>query len=125
MHVLIVEDDVDIRELVEMLLISAGHTVSTAPDGTTGLGLCRHLHPDVMLLDVRMPGMNGYEVCHQVRADSDLDSVQVIMMTAQGQQDDIDAALESGANGHIKKPFSTRDLLDKVASLEPKVDAVP
>jgi putative two-component system response regulator len=115
MRVLLIEDDADIRMLVEMVLTNAGHDVTSVGDGTSGLGEVFALHPDLVLLDVRMPGMNGLDVCRRIREHADFDDVRVVILTAHGDRETT-TAVEAGADGLLGKPFSMKELLAVVGS---------
>ena len=108
--ILIVEDDPNIAELVQMYLEKEGYNTRIASDGGQGIDLFRQLRPDLVLLDVMMPVMDGWEVCREIRAESD---VPIIMLTAKGETADRVSGLEMGADDYIPKPFSlhTRQLI--------------
>ena len=98
-----------------------GFDVSVAKDGEEGLSMIRSLRPDLVLLDVMMPKMDGFQVCAEVRADEDLNSVRIIMLTAKGREAEVEKGLSLGADAYIPKPFSTSDLVSRVnALLEPE-----
>jgi DNA-binding response OmpR family regulator len=110
-RVLLVEDDPTVRTLVRMLLQDEGLEVIEAASGTEALDRFRDHDPDLVLLDVRLPGVNGFEVCRQVRRTSD---VPIIMVTAQDDSHDVVAGLELGADDYVTKPFNDRELLARV-----------
>ncbi|MBO0702493.1 MAG: response regulator [Candidatus Dormibacteraeota bacterium] len=114
-RILLVEDDEAISELLCLNLEAAGHDVLTARDGVSGLRAARTGGPDVMLLDVMLPRMNGIDVCRKVRRS---DPTPIIMLTAREER--IAAALEAGADACLTKPFSMRDVLARISTvLEP------
>jgi DNA-binding response OmpR family regulator len=121
--VLTIEDQPDIRRLIRMTLEFKGFTVQDAGDGQQGLAMARQARPDLILLDVMMPGMNGMEVSRALCADPVLAGIPVVMLSALGNKGDIEAGLQAGARAYLVKPFSPFELLDKVAALidEPRV----
>ncbi|MCB1868321.1 MAG: response regulator [Gammaproteobacteria bacterium] len=119
--VLIVDDEQNIAISVEYLMRREGFDVSVAKDGEEGLAMIRSTKPDLVLLDVMMPKMDGFQVCSEVRADASLAGVRIIMLTAKGREAEIEKGLSLGADAYIPKPFSTSDLVSRVkALLEPK-----
>ena len=112
--VLIVEDDRNIAELLQMYLEKEGYAVTTAPDGGQGLTKFRSIQPDLVLLDVMMPVMDGWNVCKTIRADS---QVPIIMLTAKGETDDKVTGLKSGADDYITKPFEMKEVLARIESV--------
>ena len=115
--VLIVEDEPNIVISLEFLMKKAGFEVAVARDGEAALEAIRSGRPDLVLLDVMLPRLNGYQVCESVRNDPDLGGVKIIMLTAKGRDAERDKGMALGANAYITKPFSTRDVVDKVRSL--------
>ena len=112
--VLIVEDDRNIAELLQMYLEKEGYAVTTAFDGGQGLTKFRTIQPDLVLLDVMMPVMDGWTVCKTIRAES---ATPVIMLTAKSETDDKVAGLKSGADDYITKPFSAPELLARMRAV--------
>ena len=112
--VLIVEDDKNIRELLQMYLEKEGYAVTVAGDGGQGLTKFRSIKPDLVLLDVMMPVMDGWAVCKTIRAESD---TPVIMLTAKGELDDKVAGLKSGADDYITKPFEMKEVLARIEAV--------
>lgn len=108
--VLIVEDEHNIAKAEEMIL-SQEYDVHVAHDGEAGLAKAREIKPDVMVLDVMMPKMSGFDVCKAIRADGKLDSVKIVMVTAKNQQKDEMQGMDIGANDYIMKPFEPEELL--------------
>jgi DNA-binding response OmpR family regulator len=111
-RVLVVDDDDTVREVLRRYLTRDGHEVIEAADGITGLGLVRSGHPDLVVLDLMLPGMDGLEVCREIRRTS---SIPVIMLTALGQESDRVVGLEYGADDYVVKPFSPRELALRVS----------
>ena len=112
--VLIVEDDPNIRELLEIYLKKAEYTVESAADGGQGLAKYRAIKPDLVLLDVMMPVMDGWAVCSAIRAES---QTPIIMLTAKGETDDKVAGLKSGADDYITKPFEMKEVLARIEAV--------
>ena len=112
--ILLVEDDASVREAVTLALEGHGHRVETAVSGEEALGRWRRSRPDLILLDVMLPGTDGLEVCRQVRRD---DQVPIIMLTARSDAIDVVLGLESGADDYVTKPFETRVLLARVKAV--------
>ena len=115
--VLIADDEPNILISLEYLLRREGWTVSVARDGLEALAAIRRERPDLVLLDVMMPGRNGFEVCAEVRADEALAGVKILMLTAKGRDTDLAQGLGVGADAYVTKPFSTRELAAKVRDL--------
>jgi DNA-binding response OmpR family regulator len=114
-RILIVEDQPDIRDLVRMTLEMASFEVHEAPDGEAGLRMAAQVSPDLMLLDVMMPGsLDGLAVCQRVKADPARRRTKVVMLSARNQSADRQAGLKAGADAYLSKPFSPRQLLDAV-----------
>ena len=116
-QVLIVDDEQNIAISVEFLMRREGFEVSVARDGEEGLAAIRGLRPDLVLLDVMMPKLDGFQVCKAVRGDPALAAVRIVMLTAKGRQAEIDKGLSLGADAYIPKPFSTSELVAKVNEL--------
>lgn len=117
-RILIVDDQPEIRELVRMTLELDGHEILEAENGDSALQMSRRLSPDLMLLDVMMPGsMDGLAVCRAVRADPRGRATKIVMLSARGQQADRQAGMSAGADAYLTKPFSPRNLLDLVGRM--------
>ncbi len=112
--VLVVEDDRNIAQLLQMYLEKEGYAVTVAYDGGQGLGKFRAIQPDMVLLDVMMPVMDGWEVCKAIRAES---SVPVIMLTAKGETDDKIMGFRCGADDYITKPFEMKEVLARIQAV--------
>ena len=112
--VLIVEDDKNISDLLQMYLEKEGYAVTTAYDGGAGLQKFRTIKPDLVLLDLMMPVLDGWEVCKAIRAES---KTPVIMLTAKSETDDKVAGLRSGADDYITKPFEMREVLARIEAV--------
>ena len=114
-HVLAIDDDAGIRRLVQLNLQRAGYRVSTAVDGVDALDRIQEDRPDVLVLDVTMPRLDGIELLRRLKADPDTSGIRVVMLTAKSQDADIQEGERSGADIYIPKPFSPRQLIDAVA----------
>ena len=112
--VLVVDDEQDILDLVRFRLEHDGYRVLTASDGQMGLTLAQAEHPDLCILDVMMPKLSGLEVLAQLRADPSTADTRVILLTARGQDADVDRGFELGANDYVTKPFSPKELRRRV-----------
>jgi DNA-binding response OmpR family regulator len=115
--VLIADDEPNILISLEFLMKREGWQVSVARDGVEALEAIRAQRPDLVLLDVMMPGKTGFEVCQAVRADESLAGTQVLMLTAKGRETDLAQGLGVGANAYMTKPFSTKELAAKVREM--------
>ncbi len=112
--ILIVDDEPNILLSLEFLMKQAGYEVHTSADGEDALQQIHTTPPDLVLLDINMPKRNGYEVCETVRADPKLNSVKIIMLTAKGRDVEREKGMALGADDYVVKPFSTREVVDKV-----------
>ncbi|WP_147819707.1 response regulator [Salidesulfovibrio onnuriiensis] len=115
--ILVVEDHRDTRELLKYNLASAGFDVAAAEDGAEGLDRARGFHPDLVLLDLMLPGMDGLEVCRKLKQDPGTSGVPVIMLTAKGEEIDRIVGLELGADDYVVKPFSPRELILRIKAV--------
>ncbi len=116
-RVLIVDDEPNIVLSVEFLMKREGFDVLVARDGEEALERIRADLPDLVVLDVMMPKLNGLEVCEQVRADPKVAATRILMLTAKGREAEMKKGLALGADAYMAKPFSTRELVDQVKSL--------
>lgn len=116
-RVLVVEDDPDIVELLRYNLQKEGFGVAASEDGEAGLKALRSETPDVLILDLMLPKLSGLEVCKEVRRDSALEKVPIIMLTARGEESDRVIGLELGADDYVTKPFSIREMVARVKAL--------
>ena len=119
--VLVVEDDRNIAELLQMYLEKEGYAVTIAADGGQGLSKFRAIKPDLVLLDVMMPVMDGWAVCKAIRAEG---KTPVIMLTAKSETDDKVAGLKSGADDYITKPFEMKEVLARIEAVLRRADCV-
>jgi DNA-binding response OmpR family regulator len=112
--ILIVEDDRDIADLVAHYLERAGHRARLASNGGDGLAAAREQTPDVIVLDLMLPGLDGLEICRALRADARTSRVPIIMLTARAEESDRIAGLELGADDYVTKPFSPKELVARI-----------
>ena len=115
--ILIVEDDEDIQQLVGYNLIKAGFQVEYADSGEEALGKIKKQYPDLILLDIMLPGMDGIEVCKVLRTENETAEIPIIMLTAKGEETDIVEGFELGADDYITKPFSPKILLSRIKAV--------
>ncbi len=112
--VLVVEDEKNIAELLQLYLEKEGYAVTVAADGGQGLSKFRSIQPDLVLLDVMMPVMDGWQLCKAIRAES---QVPIIMLTAKGETDDKVQGLKTGADDYVTKPFEMKEVLARIEAL--------
>ena len=115
--ILVVEDDTDILQLVAHNLKAAGFDVLTAQDGYEALSLARNHLPDLIVLDLMLPGLDGLEVCKELKRGSATQNIPVLMLTARGEEVDRIVGLELGADDYVVKPFSPRELILRVRAI--------
>lgn len=115
--ILIADDEKNILISLEFLMKREGYVVVVAHDGQEAIDTISREHPDLVLLDVMMPKKTGFDVCQEVRANPDLKDILILMLTAKGRDTDIAKGLAMGANGYVIKPFSTRELAQKVRDM--------
>lgn len=112
--ILIIDDEQDIVETLQFTLETDGYECYTAFDGEEGLRLAKELHPDLIILDVMMPKMNGFKICRLLKYDNSYKNIPIFMLTARSQVEDISIGQETGANEYMTKPFELDYVLDKV-----------
>lgn len=115
--ILVVEDDEDIRDLLKFTLSSAGYAVIEAGDGGEALSRARRGKPDLILLDLMLPGMDGFEICRELKKAPETAQTSVIMLTARGEEVDRIVGLELGADDYVVKPFSPREILLRIKNI--------
>ena len=115
--ILVIDDEADLTELVRYNVEREGFDVIAAADGQTGLRIAKQHRPDLIILDVMMPGMDGLDVCRELRKDSGTDRTPVIMLTARAAEPDRVVGLELGADDYLTKPFSPRELVARVKAV--------
>lgn len=116
-NVLVIDDEADLIELVRYNLVKEGFEVSSALDGESGLSVARRELPDIIVVDIMLPGIDGFEVCRSLRADGRTAHIPVIMLTAKNAEPDRIVGLELGADDYVVKPFSPRELAARVKAV--------
>jgi two-component system, OmpR family, response regulator MtrA len=116
-RIVVADDDADIRDLVGFKLRQAGHDVETVEDGAAAVAAAQAVRPDLVILDVMMPGMGGLDATRALRLDPALARVPVILLTARAQESDIEQGFGAGADDYVVKPFSPRELASRVAAV--------
>jgi DNA-binding response OmpR family regulator len=116
-RVLIVDDEPNILLSLEFLMRKTGYEVRTAKDGEEALAEILQAAPDLVLLDVMMPKIDGFSICQQIRANPELNDVRIIMLTARGRDVEREKGLALGADDYITKPFSTKDAIARVEAV--------
>lgn len=119
--ILIVDDEPDIVETLSFMLQARNFDVVTASDGLEALSKVKSERPDLVLLDIMMPGMDGYDVCVKLKTDKETKNIPVVMLTARGENEAVIRAHKSGANDYIVKPFTLPTLVNKLNRLLYKV----
>ena len=117
-RILIVEDDRDIADLVRMYLDKAGHTVDVMPSGEDVVSRMRREPPDLLILDVMLPGVDGLTICRALRGDNRTQAIPIIILSARAEESDRIQGLELGADDYVTKPFSPKELVARVAAVE-------
>jgi two-component system alkaline phosphatase synthesis response regulator PhoP len=117
LHILTIEDETDIAGLIKLYLEKEGYRVTHIPDGVKGLAEIQRNRPDLLILDLMLPGMDGLEVCKKVRSKPETSSLPILMLTAKGEEVDKVLGLELGADDYLTKPFSPREMVARVKSL--------
>jgi two-component system phosphate regulon response regulator PhoB len=123
-RILLVDDEPDIRVLTRMMLEKGGHSVIEAEDDKEGLRLLEKEKPDLILLDVMMPGIKGWKTCLKIKADKNTRHIPVIMFTIRTSEDSVKKSYECGADAHINKPFDMEELLETVGRVLKKEESL-
>jgi DNA-binding response OmpR family regulator len=116
-RILVAEDERDIRDLIKFTLNFAGHEVITTANGEEALNTALKEIPDLILLDVRMPRMTGYEACKEIKASPSTQHVPVVFLSAKGQESEVKTGYEAGATEYILKPFSPDHLAERIQDI--------
>ena len=122
--ILVVEDEEDIKELVRYNLVKEGYQAHCVGSGEAGLKEARKIFPDLLILDLMLPEMNGLEVCRQLKSDLNTQPIPIIMLTAKGEETDIVLGLEMGADDYVTKPFSIKVFLSRVRAVLRRAQAL-
>jgi DNA-binding response OmpR family regulator len=115
--ILVVDDEPNVIKSLTFVLNKEGYDVSSATNGEEAIAKIQQSKPDLMFLDVMMPKKNGYEVCKEVKSNSSLSDIHIIMLTAKGQQADREKGLNAGADEFMTKPFSLKTIVDKTKEI--------
>jgi DNA-binding response OmpR family regulator len=116
-RILIAEDERDIRDLITFTLRFAGHEVVAAPNGEEAVARALEMIPDLIMMDVRMPKMTGYEACKVMKGEDSIKHIPVVFLSAKGQESEVQTGLEVGAYEYILKPFSPDQLTERVKTI--------
>ncbi len=119
-RILVVEDQEDNRTIVRDLLTNAGYEVIEATTGTDGVSVAKAERPDLILMDIQLPGIDGYEAARQIKADPSTERTPIIAVTSYALSGDENKAIEAGCDAYFAKPFSPRKLLDKIREYVPQ-----
>jgi len=120
-HILIAEDERDIRELIKFTLTFAGHQITEAVNGEEAVEKAIEVLPDLIMTDVRMPKMTGYEACKAIKSNEATAHIPVVILSAKGQDEEKDLGIEAGADEYIVKPFEPAALTQRVAEILDKL----
>ena len=115
--ILVVEDDANAVKLIEYTLEQEGYQVITASDGLEGLTKAQFEHPDLIVLDIMLPGLDGYEICHQLRQKPETAELPILMLSAKARKEDKDTGLKTGADDYLAKPADPSLIVAKVEAL--------
>ena len=124
-HAIVVDDEEDIRELVRYNLTKGGFNVVTAASGEEGLSIAEEIKPSLIVLDIMLPGIDGLEVCRRLKSNPALKKIPIVMISALGDEKDVVAGLELGADDYVSKPFSPGVLLARVKTVIRRTGAAP
>ena len=116
-RILVVDDEPDILQLTKLRLEASGFEVMTAATGPEGLEKARGEKPDLMVLDLMLPGLNGYEICTMLKQDTRYQEMPIVLFTAKAQEKDEKLGMACGANAYVRKPFKGEELLQKIQAL--------
>lgn len=120
-HILVAEDERDIRELITFTLSFAGHKITQAANGEEAVDLAQKVLPDLIMTDVRMPKMTGYEACRKLKTIESVKHIPVIILSAKGQDEEIETGMDAGAADYILKPFAPDELTRRVGEILDKL----
>ncbi len=122
--ILVVDDDADLAELIKMKLVAERHEVFSIHSGEGAFEAAKQIKPDIILLDIMLPGVTGYQICRRLRKDPELYPVAILLLTALGEEPEMLHGLEQGADDYLAKPFKLEHLMEKVAGLQSLLQAV-
>ena len=115
--ILIVDDDIDITEFMKALVSMGGHQPTTVNDSTKAIEVANSVHPDLITLDLMMPGLNGFELCELLHNDPKFANIPIVIVSARDDRESKEKAIEMGAKDYITKPFGVDDLMHKINAL--------
>ena len=121
-HILVAEDERDIRELINFTLSFAGHQVSQAANGAEAVEMAQEVRPDLILMDVRMPKLTGYDACRQLKTIDGVKDIPVVFLSAKGQDHEIAMGMEVGGVDYILKPFAPDGLAKRISDILQNID---
>jgi DNA-binding response OmpR family regulator len=121
-HILVAEDERDIRELIAFTLTFAGHKITQASNGEQAVNLAQEILPDLVMTDVRMPKMTGYEACRAIKDNEKTKHIPVVILSAKGQDEEIETGISAGAVDYILKPFAPDELTRRVGEILGKLN---
>jgi DNA-binding response OmpR family regulator len=116
-RILVADDDAFIRRPLEWILLQEGFNAETAADGDECMEMLRNNPPDLLILDVMMPGLDGFEICRRIKDDSGLREIPVILLSARGREHDRERGMALGAAEYLTKPYSPTDLMQRIRGL--------
>lgn len=122
-HILVAEDERDIRELIAFTLTFAGHEITQAANGQEAVELVPKVMPDLIMMDVRMPKLTGYEACRKLKEIDTVKHIPVVFLSAKGQDDGIATGLDAGAVAYILKPFAPDELTQRIGEILQQIGA--
>jgi DNA-binding response OmpR family regulator len=123
-NILVAEDERDIRELITFTLTFAGHKITPAANGAEAVEKAVAIKPDLILMDVRMPKLTGYEACRQIKQIDELKDIPVIFLSAKGQDEEVQTGIDAGAAAYVLKPFAPDELTRRVSEILQKMGEV-
>ena len=115
--ILLVDDEVDIVSMIQLRLEASGYEVIVAGDGNSAYGMAKSTSPDLIILDLMLPGMDGYQVCRLLKFDQNYKNIPIIILSAKSQQEDKEWGQKAGADFYLTKPFKQEELLAKIKEL--------
>ena len=115
--ILVAEDQTDLREMIAFTLQLAGHEVISAADGQEAIAQAKESRPDLIILDLHMPRLTGYQVCEKLKARDEFSETPILIISAKGNSDEVQAGLDAGAQEYIRKPFELDHLMQRVDAL--------
>ena len=122
--ILVVDDDVDLADLIQTKLTAEGHQVSVINSGEGAFEMAKQIRPDLLILDIMLPGMTGYQICRRLRKDPELYGVGILILTALGEEPEVLHGLEQGADDFLAKPFKLDTLMEKIEGLRGLLDGL-